>query len=872
MANIESKLMSLLNKECNQLFSGVIDYCDRSAHSLGTFEIVVDQLVRSNGSDVDLIIDYFKLNREKLASDLQATQSRVKPESGRFRGFEASVLKVLKESWFYTSILFSEGNIRTGHIFLEMIENPIHLSRLLDISIEFKKIVGEELTKNYSHITEGSSENQSSQTASSPEKRFGKAPALARFGVDMTELVRLGQSDPVVGRDKEVREMVTCLMRRRQNNPIMVGEAGVGKTAVVEGLAQRLANGDVPPTLKGASLVSLDIGLLQAGASMKGEFEQRLKEVIDEVQASESLIILFIDEAHTLIGAGGSQGTGDAANLLKPALARGTLRTVAATTNSEYKSFIEPDPALVRRFQIIRVNEPNENDAIKIMRSVAPPMSAHHGVAIGHDAILASVEMSHRYIPSRQLPDKSISLLDTAAAKVSVSQYAVPPQIEKSRSKIDDLESASQMLLTSTDRDTEQIELLKSKSEIEKKMLNALELRWREESDLVGAIVRKLDAKASNLSKAEVDEKGFLDMNDSSLKSLQVRLEKLQGEDPMVFASVDRQAVASVVQDWTGIPVGRMLASQVETLIKLAQLLENRVIGQSHALESIAESIQTTRAGLDKTDKPTGVFMFAGTSGVGKTETAKALAELMYGGEDRLITINMSEFKTPETVTTLKGPPPGYVGNEKGGILTEAVKRNPYSVVLLDEIEKAHSDVNELFFRVFDEGVMDDSNGVEVNFKNVIFILTTNAGTELVMEACKNGVERPPIEEISQLIQAPLESVFSPAFVGRVQVIPFYPLNNTSLNKIIRLQLDRIKSRVSDRGILFSYGDEVVELIASRCLNAESGGRAIDLILNKTLLPEVSRELLTRSAQDESISSVEVSVVESRFNYRFNCK
>ncbi len=732
---------------------------------------------------------------------------------------------------------------------------------------------------------------------------MGKQEALKRFTVDLTEQARSGKMDPIVGRDEEIRQIIDILMRRRQNNPLLTGEAGVGKTAVVEGFAMKIATGDVPPPLKDVTLRSLDVGLLQAGASMKGEFENRLKQVIEEVQTSPKPIIMFIDEAHTLVGAGGAAGTGDAANLLKPALARGTLRTVAATTWAEYKKHIEKDPALTRRFQVVQVNEPSEEKAILMMRGITSVQEKHHRVQILDEALEAAVKLSHRYIPARQLPDKSVSLLDTAAARVAISQHAVPPEVDDCRKRIEAIQRELEIIgrekavgVDTAHREASAGERLAAEHD----RLKPLEERWTAEKGLVDQILElrgklrgelgKVEGTASPLEKAadqaaattpvvtpqgtttngplsEAERAQLLDQ----LKGLQRQLHELQGERPLILPTVDEQAVASVVEDWTGIPVGRMVKNEVEAVLNLGDALEQRIIGQRHALDMIARRIQTSRAKLDNPNKPIGVFMLAGTSGVGKTETALALAETLYGGEQNVITINMSEYQEAHTVSTLKGAPPGYVGYGEGGVLTEAVRRRPYSVVLLDEVEKAHPDVHEIFFQVFDKGWMEDGEGRVIDFKNTLILLTTNAGTEMITNLCKDPELMPDAEGIAKALREPLLKVFPPALLGRLVVIPYYPLNDEMIGAIARLQLRRIQKRIRDNHkVPFTYDDEVIKLIASRCTELESGGRMIDAILTNTVLPAISREFLVRMMEGKPIERVHVKVADGEFAYAFD--
>ena len=760
---------------------------------------------------------------------------------------------------------------------------------LVSSSREFDKVQPDRLAEEFEKIVAGSPEAALAATAGSqlsqqgapgdssgamPPAQLGKQEALQRFTVDLTEQARQGKIDPVVGRDEEIRQIVDILMRRRQNNPILTGEAGVGKTAVVEGFARRIAAGDVPPSLKDVSLRALDVGLLQAGASMKGEFEQRLRQVIDEVQASPRPIVLFIDEVHTLVGAGGAAGTGDAANLLKPALARGTLRTIGATTWAEYKKYIEKDPALTRRFQTVKIDEPEEDKALLMMRGIVTALEKHHRVQILDEALEAAVKLAHRYIPDRQLPDKAVSLLDTACARVGVSHHATPAAVEDCQRRLEALQTELEIIareaaigIDTVDREGKARKSLES----ETARLETLQATWKSEKTLVDEILalRARLRAVSGAADPAVAASAGADL--VRLKELQTQLAKEQGEQPLVLPSVDEQAVASVVADWTGIPVGRMVKDEVATVLALAGTLGHRVIGQDHALEVVAKRLQTARAGLENPNKPIGVFMLAGPSGVGKTETALALAETLYGGEQNLITINMSEFQEAHTVSTLKGAPPGYVGYGEGGVLTEAVRRKPYSVVLLDEVEKAHPDVHEIFFQVFDKGVMEDGEGRLIDFKNTLIILTTNVGTDLIMGMCKDPELLPDADGISKALRAPLLKTFPAALLGRIVVIPYYPLSDNMLGRIIRLQMDRVVTRIDrNHGVALSYDEDVVKLIASRCTEPESGGRMIDAILTNTLLPEISREFLTRLSQSNPTKAVRIGVRDSELEYSFN--
>jgi type VI secretion system protein VasG len=714
--------------------------------------------------------------------------------------------------------------------------------------------------------------------------QMGKQEALEQFCTDLTEQARNGEIDPIVGRDEEIRQIIDVLMRRRQNNPILTGEAGVGKTAVVEGFALRIARGDVPPALQDVRLLALDVGLLQAGASMKGEFENRLRQVIDEVQSSTTPIVMFVDETHTLVGAGGAAGTGDAANLLKPALARGTLRTVGATTWAEYKKYIEKDPALTRRFQVVQVDEPGINKAILMMRGIASMLESHHKVQVLDEGIEAAVTLSARYIPARQLPDKSVSLMDTACARVAVSQHAVPAQVDDCQRRIEALNTEIDII----GRDEtagydvgERRANVEAKIESENVRLTALTKNWDIEKELVATI---LDLRAQLRAGAQPIEDNDNEGDPTSpltaearselmmqLRAKNVELEDAQGDTPLIMPIVDHQAIASVVGDWTGIPVGRMLKDEIETILSLDEHLAKRVIGQDHAMKMIAKRIQTSRAGLDNPSKPIGVFMLAGTSGVGKTETALALAEELYGGEQNVITINMSEYQEAHTVSSLKGAPPGYVGYGEGGVLTEAVRRKPYSVVLLDEVEKAHPDVHEIFFQVFDKGVMEDGEGRTIDFKNTLILLTSNAGTDLIMDMCSDPELLPDPEGLNKALRAPLLEIFPPALLGRLVTIPYYPLSPDMIGKITVLQMNRIKKRVeAAHNVPFEYSDAVVAEIVNRCQELESGGRMIDAIVTNTMLPDISAEFLRKMMEGDMIEKVLIDVKGNEFTYSFS--
>ncbi|MBT3054976.1 MAG: type VI secretion system ATPase TssH [Candidatus Thiodiazotropha endolucinida] len=877
------------------------------------------QILQLQDSDLHRIIKQFNLDPSHLAKDITETLDALPRGSTSISDLSSHVEEATERGWVYGTLMFGDSQVRTGYLIIGILKTNTLRNALMRISDQFKKLSIDTLTDRFNEVVEGSPEQAlrsndgfqvgggaapgEASDAIAPAQ-MGKQQALHQFSVDLTERARNGEIDPIVGRDEEIRQIVDILMRRRQNNPILTGEAGVGKTAVVEGFALRIARGDVPPSLKEVTLRVLDVGLLQAGASMKGEFENRLKQVIEEVQSSEKPIILFIDEAHTLIGAGGSAGTGDAANLLKPALARGTLRTVAATTWAEYKKYIEKDPALTRRFQVVQVDEPDEDRAIRMMRGVASTLEDHHQVQILDEALDASVRLSHRYIPARQLPDKSVSLLDTTCARVAISQAAVPAEVDDSERRIEAFETELAIIgrEKAIGMDTEERESATlEKLEQERDRLVRLSERWETEKALVEELLQiqnqlkglnggdedtGTEGNAGEGSETEsklgisdeTEDTGTDSASDLSaeemmqrLTELKSELSELQGERPLILPSVDAQAVASVVGDWTGIPVGRMVKNEIETILNLSDTLARRVIGQDHALQMISRRIQTSRANLDNPNKPIGVFMLCGPSGVGKTETGLTLAESLYGGEQNVITINMSEFQEAHTVSTLKGAPPGYVGYGEGGILTEAVRRKPYSVVLLDEVEKAHPDVHEIFFQVFDKGWMEDGEGRHIDFKNTLILLTSNVGTEMIDNLCKDPDLMPEPDAISSSLHDPLLKVFPAALLGRLVVIPYYPLSDEVLAKVVRLQLGRIESRIQENhGIPLTYDDSVVKLIISRCTEVESGARMVDAILTNTLLPEISRHILIEKMEARPIGKIHIGVENEEFSYNFS--
>jgi type VI secretion system protein VasG len=907
-----ANLFGKLNVLGYQTIESATTFCKMRGNPYVELVHWIHQMTHLQDSDLHRILRHFEIDASQLAKDLTDSLDRLPRGATAISDLSAHVEDAVERGWVYATLLFGASQVRTGHLVLGLLKTKGLSNVLFSISKQFEKVDHAELSTKFDSIVSGSPEDSmhsrdghmvgggavpgEASGAMSPAQ-MGKEEALAQFTVDLTAQAEAGEIDPIVGRDEEIRQIVDILMRRRQNNPILTGEAGVGKTAVVEGFALRIARGDVPEAMKNIRLLSLDIGLLQAGASMKGEFENRLRQVIDEVQASEKPIILFIDEAHTLIGAGGSAGTGDAANLLKPALARGTLRTVAATTWAEYKKYIEKDPALTRRFQVVQVAEPSEEKAILMMRGLASTLEKHHQVQVLDEAIEACVQLSHRYIPARQLPDKSVSVLDTSCARVAISQHAVPAEVDDCRRLIESLETELEIIgrekavgVLVGEREV----VATQKLEKEQARLVGLEERWEEERKIVerilalreklrsetGKVEGACDTESNPSSETESENSSTPNPDQLSdedrqklldeLYELQNTLDEFQGENPLILPSVDAQAVGSVIADWTGIPVGKMVKDELQTVLDLADVMNARVIGQGHAMEMIAKRIQTARANLDNPSKPIGVFMLAGPSGVGKTETALTLAESLYGGEQNVITINMSEFQEAHTVSTLKGAPPGYVGYGEGGILTEAVRRRPYSVVLLDEVEKAHPDVHEIFFQVFDKGIMEDGEGRLIDFKNTLILLTTNVGSDLIMNLCKEPDLIPDADALATALREPLLQVFPAALLGRIVTIPYYPLSDDMIAQICRLQLGRIERRIlQNYGVPFTYTDDVVQLIIDRCTELESGGRMIDAILTNTMLPSISKEILIKSLDGENPERIHIKIKDGEFDYDF---
>lgn len=891
-------LIGKLDAECRNAIETAAGLCLTRTHYEVEIEHFLLKILDQDNTDLHRIFKHYDIDPGKVANDLVRSMDNFKTGNTRTPVLSPRLPQLFQQAWMIASLDYGAAHVRSGHILLAMLFDPEMRRLLLEDSPRLQPIPREELKEHFVDLTHASVEAEEvhmdhgvAEGASPDLKGTGKGsktPALDQYTNNLTQKAKAGGIDPVLGRELEIRQMIDILTRRRQNNPILTGEAGVGKTAVVEGLALRIAQGDVPPALQHVALHALDLGLLQAGASVKGEFENRLKMVLDEVKKSPHPIIMFIDEAHTMIGAGGQAGQNDAANLLKPALARGELRTIAATTWSEYKKYFEKDAALARRFQVVKVDEPDEAKATIMIRGLAPMMENHHNVRILDEAVTDAVRLSHRYITGRQLPDKAVSVLDTACARVGISQAATPAEVEDLLRKIDAIHAEIRALEREAASEhinhSERIQTLKDELKKDEVKLGELQTKWQQEKDLVEQI-RDIRAQLEDLAnpkektdaEAQSEEEAAPPADPAALrdqlKQLNDQLTELQGDTPLVHVTVDSQTVGEVISAWTGIPVGKMLADEITTVLKLDSFLGDRVIGQNHALYTISQRIRTSRANLDDPSRPIGVFMLVGPSGVGKTETALALADILYGGERNLITINMSEYQEAHTVSSLKGSPPGYVGYGEGGVLTEAVRRKPYSVVLLDEVEKAHPDVLELFFQVFDKGTLEDGEGREIDFKNTVIILTSNVGTDVIMRACLNaGDGRPDPDELMESLRTELRKAYKPAFLGRMIVIPYYPVQDEILKQIIRLKLQKIQKRIqANHKAKMIVGEDLIDYVAGRCTETDSGARNIDHILTGTLLPAISERVLERMAKGEAIHEVKVNIKkDGTLDYQVN--
>ena len=862
-------LIGKLNDQTRSALEAAAGLCLARTHYDVEIEHFLMKLLDASDGDCAAILKHYEVNRSRLATDLTRSLDKLKSGNARTPALGPTLTKMLSDAWLIGSVDYGASSIRTGYAVLALVSDDELRRQMQETSREFGKIAGESLRKDFSAIVERSVEEAPAAGPLAPGEApvraaGGKTPNLDQFTLNLTERARQGTLDPVLGRDFEVRQVVDILTRRRQNNPILVGEAGVGKTAVVEGFAMRIAQGDVPPVLRNVSLRTLDLALLQAGAGIKGEFENRLKGLIEEVRSSPTPIILFIDEAHTMIGAGGAAGQSDAANLLKPALARGELRTIAATTWSEYKKYFEKDPALARRFQLVKVEEPSEQACQVMMRGVVPSLEKHHKVRILDDGAEAAVRLSHRYLADRQLPDKAVSVLDTACARLALGQHALPAALEDAMRSLDDLGVQTRVLKRERAVGADHAERLRQLAERTAETeasVASLKTRWERERDLVAKVRGARERLEGLAGEAPDGAGGAADSLRAELAGLTTELQILQGETPLVPVVVDGTLIGQVISGWTGIPVGKMLSDEVQVTLNLERHLETRIIGQAQALEAVSRRIRTSRAGIEDPGKPVGVFLLVGPSGVGKTETALALSDLLFGGERNLITINMSEFQEPHTVSTLKGSPPGYVGYGEGGVLTEAVRRRPYSVVLLDEVEKAHPDVLELFYQVFDKGVMEDGEGRQIDFKNTILVLTTNAGTDTLMKLCADAETAPDADGLVKALKPELNKIFKPAFLGRTVIIPYFPIRDEALKRIIRLKLGKVERRLwESHKVQLKYDDALVDAVAQRCTEVESGARNVDNILTNTLLPEISRLLLMSIADGTKPEGVRVAV------------
>ncbi|AXF11250.1 type VI secretion system ATPase TssH [Paraburkholderia graminis] len=888
MSTSLNTLIAKLNPTCRQAALLAANNCLARGHYEVDLEHLLLALLDEPASDVALVLRASRIDSHALRADIERELQRLKNGNTRTPVFSKHLIDLLEQAWLIASLDSQIGRIRSGHLLLALLSAPDLAQFAERMSPLLRDVPVTELKHNFDELTAGSREVERANDAQNTEHDASdiacsesvpgapsKTPALDTYTSNLTQRAREGKIDPVIGREGEIRQTIDILMRRRQNNPIMTGEAGVGKTAVVEGLALRIAADDVPAPLKGVALHVLDMGLLQAGASVKGEFENRLKNVIDEVKKSPHPIILFIDEAHTIIGAGGQAGQNDAANLLKPALARGELRTIAATTWSEYKKYFEKDAALARRFQVVKIEEPSETLAAAMLRGMASLMEKHFNVRVLDDAITEAVRLSHRYISGRQLPDKAISVLDTACAKVALAHSSTPAAIDDTKKRLERIDAeiaALEREVASGAQHDERLAQLRELREEDLKHLAADEARYDKERALVTEIVGlRSDIDAARVSSADAEQAQKAAQARETLALRVAELHALQGTQPMVPLQVDGHVVAEIVASWTGIPLGRMVKDEIQTVLNLQPLLAARVIGQDHALEAIAQRVRTASANLEDPNKPRGVFMFVGPSGVGKTETALALADVLYGGERKMVTINMSEYQEAHSVSGLKGSPPGYVGYGEGGVLTEAVRRNPYSVVLLDEVEKAHPDVLEMFFQVFDKGTMDDAEGREIDFRNTLIILTSNVGSQAVMQAClnKGADELPDADALAETLRPQLYKAFKPAFLGRMKVVPYYPISDDVLAEIIELKLERIRRRIeSNHKAVFEWDESLVDAVLARCTEVDSGARNVDHILNGTLLPEVAQQVLERIADGAAIERISVRATEAgEFDY-----
>ncbi len=860
-----SKLVEKLTPACRQSLETAASIC----HSRSQFTVEIEHwllaLLDKELGDLQLIMASFSVERAELINDLQQGLEKLKTGNSAAPSLSPHIVHLLRQTWLNTTIEFNDNQIRSAYIIYTLL-NDESLSTLISRSAkQLMKVDAAQLLHAWPQLSAQSSELSASEATNnhSTVAKTSKTPGLDQYTQDLTAQAEAGKIDPILGRDNEIRQMIDILTRRRQNNPILTGEAGVGKTAVVEGLALKIAQHDVPKALENVRLHVLDLALLQAGAGMKGEFENRLKSLVSEVKNSIHPVILFIDEAHTMIGSGGQAGQNDAANLLKPALARGELRLIAATTWAEYKKYFEKDAALTRRFQVVKIEEPSEEQAVIMMRGLLPVMESHHKIIISNQALCSAVSLSHRYISGRQLPDKAVSLLDTACARVAMSQASTPGSVENLQRKEQQIETQIKLLQREVKTGVDHkkpLQALKKTLKLTQQELLPLTKQWQVEL----ALVKQVAILVSQLHQDDIT-----DSKDKLIELKKLKVQLAENSQPMVHWQVDEQLVAEVISDWTGIPVGKMQNDEIDMVLSLKETMEKRIIGQPHALDIIAKTVQISRAQLGDEKRPIGVFLLAGPSGVGKTETALTLAEQVYGSEDNITVINMSEFKEEHKVSLLLGSPPGYVGYGEGGVLTEAVRRKPYSVILLDEMEKAHTGVQDIFYQVFDKGTIKDGEGRDIDFKNTIIIMTSNAGTDTTMQLFEDEKTAPSITGLRKALQDDLLTYFKPAFLGRINVVPYIPLTDDMLNEITKLQLARVGVRLtSHHQAKFSYSDEVVDKIVSLCQDAGSGARNIHNILQNIMLPELSVKILNKMVTNKKTSSVAITVKGDEFIYK----
>jgi type VI secretion system protein VasG len=857
-----NKLVEKLSPDCRKSLEAAVAICNSRSHFTVELEHWLLAMIEQQLDDVRLIFGAFDIDIDQVKQDLNQSLESFKTGTDSSPSLSVHVTTLLRQSWLSTSIEFTDEQIRSAYVIYTLTKDDTLSSLVTRCSKLFNNIEPGQLLHAWPEIVAQSQErNTSTASATTPANGSSKTPSLDQFTVDLTAQAKAGKIDPILGRDFEIRQMVDILTRRRQNNPILTGEAGVGKTAVVEGLALRIAQKDVPAVLQNVKLHSLDLALLQAGAGMKGEFENRLKSLINEVKNAVDPVILFIDEAHTMIGSGGQAGQNDAANLLKPALARGELRTIAATTWAEYKKFFEKDAALTRRFQVVKVEEPTPEKAVAMLRGLVPVMEKHHKVFISEQALESAVHLSHRYITARQLPDKAVALLDTACARVAMSQASTPNAIEQLMNRLSEIEA--QVLMLNREQKTgldhsEQLSALKSELVEIEQQLEPLNEQFNVEKGIVAELNQALESINTNDADSSVEVL-------EQLKESKLKLASY--EHNMVHWQVDEELIAQVISDWTGIPVGKMHEDEIHGILNLAAQMKQRVVGQDHALELMAKVVQTSRAQLADESRPNGIFMLAGPSGVGKTETALSLAQEVYGSEDNVTVINMSEFKEEHKVSLLLGSPPGYVGYGEGGILTEAVRRKPYSVVLLDEMEKAHPGVQDIFYQVFDKGTIKDGEGRDIDFKNTIIIMTSNVGTDTTMSLFEDEESKPSIKGLLKALQDDLLGAFKPAFLGRINVIPYIPLSDEILTQIAALQISKIIKRVKKHyDAQLTYNDDVIEHIIANCQNAGSGARNIHTILQNKVLPLLSEILLSSMVEGEKVTSISLLIKDNEFD------